>query len=248
MVTVTQRPSPNHYAGRQGQRVAYITLHVMAGGLPGTDATFAKSSSRASSHYGVGADGTVSQYVSELDGSWADGSRISNLRSISIEHAGGLAGYVNTDACVSASARLCADIARRYGWGRLAHGQNVFLHREIPPHTHPDCPDQCPNPLRWQEILTQANAILDNTSTPTDSQNGDFLMGLSQYDQELIRNAVVDINNRTDRLEKVVNAMALRLGPMPGYPFDWLPAISNNVVGLDRQVKQILNKLDKPTT
>ncbi|MFT8649965.1 MAG: NlpC/P60 family protein [Bifidobacterium psychraerophilum] len=83
----------------------------------------------------------------------------------------------------------------------------------------------------------------DNNDTNTDNQGDDFLMALSQYDQELIRNAVVEINNRTDRLEKAVNAMALRLGPVPGYSFDYLPAISNNINGLDAQVKAITKKL-----
>jgi hypothetical protein len=173
MVNITWKGSPNHYSGRGGYSVSYITLHVMAGGLPGTDATFAKASAQASSHYGVGANGDIHQYVKETDGSWADGSSVSNKKSITIEHAGGLVGYPNTDACVEASAQLCADIARRYGWKQLVHGQNVFLHREIPPYTHPACPDRTTNPLRWPEIIARANVLLSggsasgNTNTKT---------------------------------------------------------------------------------
>ncbi|KFI52639.1 N-acetylmuramoyl-L-alanine amidase [Bifidobacterium biavatii] len=151
--------SPNYTPGR-AQPVQYIALHVMAGYLAGTDATFGRAGG-ASSTYGVGAVGTVHQYVSEADTAWADGNgSYGNSASISIEHEGGITGAVNTDACVAASARLCADIARRYGWTRLEHGKNVRLHREIYPYSHPACPDKCPNPLRWQEIIAQANNIL----------------------------------------------------------------------------------------
>lgn len=107
--------SPNHYSGRNGYQVTHITLHIMAGFLAGTDATFLNSSSQASAHYGIGSSGEIHQYVSESDGSWSDANYESNNTTISIEHEGGIASAPCTDACVEASARLCADIARRYG-------------------------------------------------------------------------------------------------------------------------------------
>lgn len=165
--------SPNYTVGR-AQSVQYITLHIMAGYLAGTDSTFQKAGG-ASSTYGVGAAGTVHQYVDEDNTAWADGNgSYGNSASISIEHEGGISAAVNTDACVAASARLCADIARRYGWTKLVHGENVRLHREIYPYTHPACPDKCPNPLRWAEIITQANNILA-TGSP-DYSEGDLAM------------------------------------------------------------------------
>ncbi|MBF9696915.1 N-acetylmuramoyl-L-alanine amidase [Bifidobacterium dentium] len=151
--------SPNHYNGRQGNKVDRITLHVMAGYLAGTDTLFSRSSAQASSTYGIGGTGEIHQYVSEADGAWADGSADSNLRSISIEHQGGLDFIPCTKECVAASARLCADIARRHGLGRLERGKNVFLHRDVPPCTHPACPDLCPNGLDWQTVINQANQI-----------------------------------------------------------------------------------------
>lgn len=156
--------SPNYSTGRPAPP-QFISLHIMAGYLAGTDSTFAKASVKASAHYGIGANGTVHQYVKESDTAWADGAGRNNWQSISIEHEGGISAARNTDECVSASAQLCAAIANRYGWKTLIHGQNVKLHREIPPYTHPACPDKCPNPLRWQEIITQANNIL--TAKPT---------------------------------------------------------------------------------
>ena len=66
------RGSPNHYQGRNGYKVTHITLHIMVGSLQGTDTVFQRSSYRASSTYGVGTDGTVYQWVDEINGAWCD--------------------------------------------------------------------------------------------------------------------------------------------------------------------------------
>lgn len=156
--------SPNHYTGRQGYTVTHITLHIMVGYLAGTDATFANSASQASAHYGIGADGTIHQYVSERDGSYSDANYMSNCSTISIEHEGGMSGAVCTQACIDASARLCADIARRYGWRKLWHDGlrgNVWLHREIPGTDHAACPDLAPNGLPFQQVIDKANNLLE---------------------------------------------------------------------------------------
>ena len=132
-LNIKQVPSPNHYNGRNGHRVTHITLHIMVGRLAGTDAVFQRPSSQASAHYGIGGTGEIHQYVSEANGSYSDANFSSNNSTISIEHEGGMAGVPMTDACVEASAQLCADISRRYGLGKLWHdglNGNVWLHRE----------------------------------------------------------------------------------------------------------------------
>lgn len=161
---IVWKGSPNHYTGRQGYGVTHITLHIMVGYLAGTDSTFANSASQASAHYGIGADGTIHQYVSERDGSCSDANYMSNCSTISIEHEGGMSGAVCTQACIDASARLCADIARRYGWKKLWHDGlkgNVWLHREIPGTDHAACPDLAPNGLPYQQVIDKANNLLE---------------------------------------------------------------------------------------
>lgn len=157
--------SPNHYTGRQGYGVTHITLHIMVGYLAGTDSTFANSASQASAHYGIGSSGEIHQYVSERDGSYSDANYMSNNSTISIEHEGGMSdGAVCTQACIDASARLCADIARRYGWRKLWHDGlkgNVWLHREIPGTDHAACPDLAPNGLPYQQVIDKANNLLE---------------------------------------------------------------------------------------
>lgn len=152
------------YNGRHGWHVTHITLHIMCGYLTGTEETFKQV--KAASHYGIGGDGRIWQWVDEDNGGWADALMSSDCSGISIEHQGGLAKIPCTDACVDASARLCADIARRYGWPRLWHDGkrgNVWLHREVGGHSdHADCPDLAPNGLPVDRVIALANQYLNN--------------------------------------------------------------------------------------
>lgn len=171
--------SPNHYSGRGGYHVTHITLHIMAGYLAGTDSVFTNPASQASAHYGIGADGTIHQYVSEADGSYSDANYVSNNSTISIEHEGGIPQAECTQACIDASARLCADIAQRYGLGKLWHDGtkgNVWLHREISGTDHATCPDLAPNGLPYQQVIDKANAILDGKATTNNNNERNEIM------------------------------------------------------------------------
>ena len=161
---ITWIGSPNHYDGRNGYKITHITLHIMVGHLAGTDSVFKNSGSQASAHYGIGADGTIHQYVSENDGSYSDANYASNNSTISIEHEGGMIGIPCTQACMDASARLCADIARRQGWTRLWHdglNGNIWLHREVPGTDHYGCPDKAVNGLDVKYVINKANQLLE---------------------------------------------------------------------------------------
>lgn len=160
---ITWIDSPNHYSGRNGYTITHITLHIMVGHLAGTDSVFKNAGSQASAHYGIGADGTIHQYVSESDGSYSDANFVSNNSTVSIEHEGGMVGVPCTQACMDASARLCADIARRQGWTHLWHdglNGNIWLHREIPGTDHYGCPDNTINGLNVDYVIDKANQLL----------------------------------------------------------------------------------------
>ena len=155
---------PNHYNGRGGYHVTHITLHIMVGYLTSADNFFQSPQSMASAHYGIGGNGAIHQYVDENNGSWSDANYASNNSTISIEHEGGMAGIPCTQACIDASAALCADIAQRYGWNHLWHdglNGNVWLHREVPGTNHAGCPDLATNGLPYQQVIDKANAILN---------------------------------------------------------------------------------------
>lgn len=162
MNDITWIGSPNHYNGRNGHTITHITLHIMVGYLTGTDSVF-NHPGGASAHYGIGADGSIHQYISETNGSWSDANYNSNNSTISIEHEGGMNGIPCTRACMDASARLCADIARRQGWTHLWRDGlkgNVWLHREIPGTDHAGCPDLAPNGLDVNYVINKANQLL----------------------------------------------------------------------------------------
>jgi len=135
--------SPNYYS-RNVFPKKHITLHWMVGFLAGTDRHFQRPSAGASSTYGVEGD-AIHQYVKEKDYAWADANTYSNANGVSIEHAG---GYIRngkrvkpSPATHETSARLCADIAKRHGLGRLAVGKNVYRHSDWIDHVprHPRC-------------------------------------------------------------------------------------------------------------
>lgn len=172
MNDITWIGSPNHYNGRNGYTISHITLHIMVGTLAGTDSVF-QHAEGASAHYGIGSNGEIHQYVNESDGSWSDANYASNNSTISIEHQGGMAGVPCTRACMDASARLCADIARRQGWSRLQYdglNGNVWLHREIPGTDHYGCPDKTINGLDVNYVINKANQLLQ-TTTNTDEED-----------------------------------------------------------------------------
>ena len=89
--------------------------------------------------------------------------------------------------------------------------------------------------LRAERAAVQALINTPSATTSAITQE-DFLMALSQQDQEQTRNAVVDINNRTADMAKAIEALtdALRLHKPDGtpYPFNGLDGVNNNVVGL----------------
>lgn len=182
---ITWIGSPNHYNGRNGYTISHITLHIMVGTLVGTDSVF-QHSGGASAHYGIGGNGEIHQYVSESDGSWSDANHASNNSTVSIEHQGGMAGIPCTRACMDASARLCADIARRQGWNRLWYdglNGNVWLHREIPGTDHYGCPDKAINGLDVNYVINKANQLLQTTFT-TNNDEEDMMQCIIQPNEE----------------------------------------------------------------
>lgn len=118
------KSSPNFNKGRNGYKPELIVIHVMAGSLAGTDSWFANPKSQVSTHYGIGLQGQVHQYVLEEDTAWGNG-RVSNptyslykpnvnpnLYTISIEHEGQDLSK-GTPEMIEASAKLVREIATR---------------------------------------------------------------------------------------------------------------------------------------
>ena len=204
------RGSPNHYQGRQGLSVNHITLHIMVGRLAGTDSCFMRSNFRAASHYGVGGNGDIYQWVDESNGSWADANWTSDCSGVTIEHEGGMDGIPVTDAEVEASAKLCADIAKRYGWKTLWHDAsgnrqgNIVLHREVPGTDHYGCPDRCVNPLPVDRIIKRANEILEGDTMPTANEIAEAVWNFNQNG--------VKCRDRLQGIDQAANSINSKVG------------------------------------
>ena len=72
-MSVTWHPVPNFWAGRGGERVRAVCLHVSEGSRAGVLSWFGNPKSDASAHYLVNKDGSVWQFVREEDTAWANG-------------------------------------------------------------------------------------------------------------------------------------------------------------------------------
>jgi N-acetylmuramoyl-L-alanine amidase len=75
-MNIKQIPSPNFVVGRGSQKPEIIVIHIMAGTLIGTDSHFSSPFSQVSTHYGIGFNGEVHQYVKEEDTAWGNGLRV----------------------------------------------------------------------------------------------------------------------------------------------------------------------------
>lgn len=148
--------------GRQGHRPVALVAHTMEGSLAGCVSWFQNPVSRVSTHYAVGKDGRIVQFVREADAAWGNGTDPSrgydsyrsdltvpwiadlwqhgvnaNLVTISCEFEG-FSGEALTEAQYRAGLDLCRDVFARNGWrdepGRL------IGHCQIDAVTRPGCP------------------------------------------------------------------------------------------------------------
>lgn len=241
--------SPNHYNGRNGYAVTHITLHIMVGHLAGTDSVFLNPGSQASAHYGIGADGSVHQYVSEDDGSYSDANFASNNSTISIEHEGGMAGVPCTQACMDASSRLCADIARRHGWTHLWHdglNGNIWLHREVPGTDHYGCPDNTINGLDVDYVINKANQILGGNDMSAEDvwnfkQNG-VLMRDRVQGTDAAANATKTELLRLSRWDEKTHASALG-NLVVEQPVQGGAKLGDRVADIDAKTSQLVTQV-----
>lgn len=135
--------SPNH-SGKRNHKIDTITIHCMAGNLSveSCGALFARSTTQASSNYGIGSDGRIALYVDEANRSWATSSRSNDHRAVTIEVAnnGGAPNWPVSDKAYAALLDLVTDICKRNGIKELkwkgdktlvgkVDQQNMTVHR-----------------------------------------------------------------------------------------------------------------------
>ena len=137
----------NFQAGRGGFSPEAVVLHRLGGSLADLDARCAKPGTFNSSHYAIGADGTVHQYVEERDTAFHAGlvvnptwplvksGRNPNFYTVGIELAG-TSGEPVAAAQYDAAAALIAGIAAR--WNFPPDASHIVPHSAI--RAGRDCP------------------------------------------------------------------------------------------------------------
>ena len=152
----------NYSKGRSGRKIEQICLHHMAGRLTAEQCgrIFQAKGRYGSSHYGVGYDGSIANYVDEEDTAWTNSNWDSNCKSITIEISDNDNSWYVNDTTLNAVIKLVADIAKRRGLGTLVPGKNLTWHSMF---TNTTCPGDYLR-SKMQYIADEANKI--NNSEP----------------------------------------------------------------------------------
>lgn len=166
LATVKVPASTSNYTkGRSGRKIEYIAIHHMAGVLSAEQCgnIFKQSNRGASTHYGVGKNGEIGQYVDEADTAWANANWDSNCKSVTIETSNCEIGgsWKVSDVTLNSLIKLVADIAKRNNI-TLIKGKTLVWHRMY-------CATTCPGDYllsKLDYIIEQANKINNSGSNP----------------------------------------------------------------------------------
>jgi N-acetyl-anhydromuramyl-L-alanine amidase AmpD len=163
---IERHRTPNFDAGRGGHSPLLIVLHTTVGTWSGTIDWFGREASRVSSHYLVGLDGRIAQFVDEADtarhaGNVRDPSAElvierggnPNLYSIGIEFedGGNPHGAERLAAQYASGSYLVASAAAR--WDIPIGRRHVIGHREI------TTAKECPGNLDVDRVIADAIAL-----------------------------------------------------------------------------------------
>ena len=113
--------SPNH-SGQRTHSIDRISPHCVVGQCTaeGLGDWFYKTSTQASSNYGIDKNGRVGLYVEEKNRSWCSSSNANDQRAITIECASDTTEpYAMNSKVYDALIKLCVDICKRNGKKKL---------------------------------------------------------------------------------------------------------------------------------
>lgn len=124
--------SGNYSNGRSGRKIEYIAIHHMAGILSAERCgkIFQRVGRNGSSHYGIGTDGEIGQYVDETNTAWTNSNWDSNCKSVTIEVSNSrtYGDWRISNNALNSLIKLVADIAKRNNI-KLIKGKTVVWHR-----------------------------------------------------------------------------------------------------------------------
>ena len=120
-MVVVRKLSPNH-SGKRTHTIDRISPHCVVGQCTaeGLGDWFARTSTQASSNYGIDKDGRVGLYVEEKNRSWCTSSNANDQRAVTIECASDTKEpYWMNDKVYATLIKLCVDICKRNGKKKL---------------------------------------------------------------------------------------------------------------------------------
>lgn len=167
---VVRADSSNYTSGRYSD-ISEITIHHMAGVLSAEQCgyIFQRPGRNGSSHYGIGNDGRIGNYVDEDDTAWTNSNWESNCRAITIETSNCECGgdWPVSDDALNSLIRLVADISKRYGI-KLIKGDTVTWHSM---YAATECPgDYLRSKIDY--IIEEANKINGDDPSPSPDYTG----------------------------------------------------------------------------
>lgn len=158
----------------RNHKIDTITIHCVVGqcDVEALGTRFSQASVKASSNYGIGADGRIGMYVEEKDRSWCSSNSANDNRAITIECASDTKHpYAINDKVYKSLIQLCADICKRNNIQELKwkadksligqpDKQNMTVHRWF-------AAKSCPGDYIYErlgQIASEVNAILKGES------------------------------------------------------------------------------------
>ena len=219
LVNLTIPANPNNYLiGRNGNKIEMITIHHMAGILTAEECgkIFQDSNRKASSHYGIGIDGKIAQYVDEENTAYTNSDLNSNYKSVTIEASNSKASddYPVSDEVLSLLIKLIADIAKRNNLGTLIKGKNLTWHKM---YAVTNCPGEYLL-SKIDYIVEEANKINNIPSPPPEKKSNEEIAN------EVIRGLW---GNGEERYINLTNA---------GYNYDEIQKIVNNILSTSSSI------------
>ncbi len=124
-MNIQQKPVSNYTPGRFGYRPEAIVVHIAQGTLVGAYSWFNNKTSQASSHYMIGKNGEIWQFVNDNDTAWhagginnpswalLKGNVNPNFYTIGIEHEG-FTGEGWSEAMYKSSGELIGNLCKRF--------------------------------------------------------------------------------------------------------------------------------------
>lgn len=164
-------PNTNFELGRQGNPVALIVIHWMAGSFDSALARFMTIGEQVSAHYLVSQTGRIVQVVRDADTAYHAGDFNTNLLSIGIEHEASPV-IPPTDALYKASSWLLNSLSEKHGLD-LVVGTTVLPHNAI-------VPTACPGTVDLNRLVEGADM------TPEQSAKLDRLLAIVEAREALV--------------------------------------------------------------